>query len=105
MLSNNWKALRDPLQNVSKLTVTIDRLFGGGVRVHDGNVRVERVPTVAAVVVRDAHQRDDRDRGRRRERRSGRRRERRRPGGEARGGDEVLADVHGVPDVPGVRGP
>lgn len=87
------------------------RLFAGGVRGDGGNVRVERVPAAAAVVVRDVRGRriDVGRRGRgRRGRRVGRgggrvpRTGQRGRGGQHGGG--VHADGQRVPGVPGVRG-
>lgn len=91
------------------------RLFAGGVRGDGGNVRVERVPAAAAVVVRDLRGRRI-DGRRRRRRRRGRGRGRRvgrgggrvpRTGQRGRGGQHgggVHADGQRVPGVPGVRG-
>jgi len=82
-----------------------NRLFGRRVRGRRGNVRGQRVPAAAALVVRGGRRRRVR-RGRRCRRRRRRRRLRRRTRrGRGRRRSRVPADGHGVPGVPGVRGP
>lgn len=77
------------------------RLFGRGVRVRRGHVRIERVPAAAAVVVRDTGGRGDAGGRRCHDCRETDGRPVRRVGD---GDVRVHADGHGVPSVPGVRG-